>query len=182
MYLHEIQQILIQETGTNVDTSTIWRFLQTSNITRQKMVLVAKQRSEVQRADYLHDMQVFYGHPEMLVFVDETVADRRNCLRRFGYSLRGRPAVLKKLLVHGRVSAIASMSTDGILNCVMYTYTGSVTGDRFKHFIHHSLLPQLQPFDGLNPQSIVVMDNASIHHASGVVDLIESTAALVQFL
>ena len=86
-YLREIQQTLIQETGTDVDTSTIWRFLQTSNITRQKMVMVAKQRSEVQRAEYLHDMQVFHGHPEMLVFVDETGADRRNCLRRFGYSL-----------------------------------------------------------------------------------------------
>ena len=180
-YLREIQQTLIQETGTDVDTSTIWRFLQTSNITRQKMVMVAKQRSEVQRAEYLHDMQVFHGHPEMLVFVDETGADRRNCLRRFGYSLRGRPAVSKKLLVRGqRVSAIASMSTGGILDCV--TYTGSVTGDKFKHFIRHSLLPQLQPFDGVNPRSIVVLDNAAIHHAGGVVDLIESTGALVQFL
>ena len=47
-YLREIQQTLIQETGTDVDTSTIWRFLQTSDITRQKMVMVAKQRSEVQ--------------------------------------------------------------------------------------------------------------------------------------
>ena len=99
-YLCEIQQTL-QETGTDVDTSTIWRFLQTSNITRQKIVMVAKQRSEVQRAEYLHDMQVFHGHSEMLVFVDETGADRRNCLRRFGYSLRGRPAVSKKLLVRG---------------------------------------------------------------------------------
>lgn len=65
----------------------------------------------------------------MLVFVDEAGADRRNCLRRFGYSLRGRPATSKKLLVPGqRVSAIASVSTEG---CV--TYTGSVTGDKFKH-------------------------------------------------
>ena len=126
-------------------------------------------------------MQVFHDHPEMLVFVDETGADRRNCLRRFGYSLRDRPAVSKKLLVRGqRVSAIASLSTDGILDCV--TYTGSVTGDKFKHFIRHSLLPQLQPFDGVNHRSIVVLDNAAIHHAAGVVDLIESTGALVQFL
>ena len=44
------------------------------------------------------------------------------------------------------------------------------------------LLPQLQPFDGVNPRSIVVLDNAAICHASGVVDLIESTGALVQFL
>ena len=31
------------------------------------------------------DKQVFLGHPEMLVFLDETGADRRNYLRRFGY-------------------------------------------------------------------------------------------------
>jgi len=49
-------------------------------------------------------MQVFVA---ILAFVDETGADRRNCLRRFGYSLREKPAVSKKLLVHGqRVSAI----------------------------------------------------------------------------
>ena len=55
-YLREIQQTLIQETGTDIDTSTFWRFLQTSNITRQKMVLVAKQRSELQRTEYLRSM------------------------------------------------------------------------------------------------------------------------------
>ena len=74
VFLCEIQQTLI---GTNVDTSTIWKSL---NITRQKMVLVAKQRSELLRAEYLLDMQVFRGHPQMFVFVDETGADRRNCL------------------------------------------------------------------------------------------------------
>ena len=73
-YLHEIQQTLIQETGTNVDISTIGSFY-TSTITRQKMTLVAKQKSEIQRTEYLHDMQVFHGHPEMLVFVDETGAE-----------------------------------------------------------------------------------------------------------
>ena len=145
------------------------------------MVLVAKQRSELQRVEYLHDMQVFHGRPETLVFVDETSADGRNCLRRFGYSLRGRPAVSKKLLVRGqRVPAIASMSTDGIVNYVKYT--GSVTGDKFKHFIRYSLFPQLLPFDGVNLQSIIVLDNAAIDHAGGVVDLIESIGALVQFL
>ena len=49
VYMREIRDTLISETGTEVDISTIWKFLQTSNITRQKMVLVAKQRS-----DYLY--------------------------------------------------------------------------------------------------------------------------------
>ena len=86
---------------------------------------------------------------EMLVFVDETGADRRNCLRRFEYSLRGKPAVSKKLLVHGqRVLAIAAMSTEGILDC--YTVTGSVSGSQFSDFVQQALLPQLQPFNGVH--------------------------------
>ena len=79
----------------------------------------------------------------MLTFVDETGADRRNCLRQFGYSIRGRPEVSQKL------------------------------------FIQHILLPHLHPFHGINPHSVVVMDNASIHHISGVAHLIESTGALL---
>ena len=85
----------------------------------------------------------------MLVFVDETGADRRNCLRRFEYSLRGKPAVSKKLLVRGqRVLAIAAMSTEGILDC--YTVTGSVSGSQFSDFVQQALLPQLQPFNGVH--------------------------------
>ena len=144
--LRELQQTLILETGTCVDVSTIWRFLQVSNFTRQNMVM---QRSDLLQAEYLLDMQVFHGHPKMLVFVDETGADRRNCLRRFEYSLRGKPAVSKKLLVRGqRVLAIAAMSTEGILDC--YTVTGSVSGSQFSDFVQQALLPQLQPFNGVH--------------------------------
>ena len=73
------------------------------------MVLYAIQRSELARSQYLTDMSVFRGHPEMLVFVDETGADRRDCMRHFGYSLRCRPAISHRLLVRGQrgVSAIA---------------------------------------------------------------------------
>ena len=139
------------------------------------------QRSDLLQAEYLLDMQVFHGHPKMLVFVDETGADRRNCLRRFEYSLRGKPAVSKKLLVRGqRVLAIAAMSTEGILDC--YTVTGSVNGSQFSDFVQQALLPQLLPFNGVNARSVVILDNASIHHVDGVVDLIESTGALVFFL
>ena len=148
VFLREIQQILLTETGTGVAVSTIWRFLQTSNISRQKMVMIAKQRSEILRAEYLLDMKAFHGHPEMLVFVDETGADRRNCLRRFGYSLRGKPAISKKLFVRGqRVSAITAISTKGVLDC--YTVTDSVNTEKFVDFIQQALLPHLQPFNGV---------------------------------
>lgn len=145
------------------------------------MVMVAKQRSDILRSEYLIDMKAFHGHSEMLVFVDETGADRRNCLRKFGYSLRGKPAVSKQLLVRGqRVSAITAISTEGVLDC--YTVTGSVDAEKFTDFIRQALLPHLKPFDGVNPCSVVILDNASIHHVDGIVELIESAGALAIFL
>ena len=38
------------------------------------------------------------------------------------------------------------------------------------------------PFDGTNPRSVVILDNASVHHCDGTVELIESAGALVIFL
>ena len=54
--------------------------------------------------------------------------------------------------------------------------------EEFTKFVEEFLLPQLQPFNGTNARSVAILDNASIHHAEGIVDLIQSTGALVQFL
>ena len=105
----------------------------------------------------------------MFVFVDETGSDRRDAMRKFGYSLRGRQCVAKRLLVRGeRVSAIGAITLDGILN---YQFIrGTVNGDRFREFVERELLPHLMPFDGTNSNSIVIMDNASVHHCQEVAD------------
>ncbi len=117
VFLRELQYTLANTTGTQVDVSTICRFLHATGFTRQKMVLYAIQRSEVLRTQYLLDMSVFRGHPEMLVFIDETGSDKCDCMRRYGYSLRGTPAISRKLLARGQlVSAIAGMSCDGVLS------------------------------------------------------------------
>ena len=42
--------------------------------------------------------------------------------------------------------------------------------------------PKLLQFDGYNPRSVVVMDNASIHHVDYAASLIEEMGALVVFL
>ena len=42
---------------------------------------------------------------------------------------------------------------------------GSVDGEIYCDFIEMVLLPHLMPVDGINPHSIVVLDNCSFHHA-----------------
>ena len=40
--------------------------------------------------------------------------------------------------------------------------------DIFRDFVERELLPQLFPFNGSNSNSVVVMDNASIHHSQEI--------------
>ena len=82
IYLSEIQQCLLKEHGTEVSLSTICKYLHNeAGFTRQKMIITAKQRSEISRFKYLTDMAVYVGHPDLFIFVDETGADGRDQMR-----------------------------------------------------------------------------------------------------
>ena len=181
IYLEEIAGKLQEETGTEVSKTTICRFLHKSSFTRQKMVIAAQQRCDFLRSKYLLEISVYSGHPEFFIFIDETGADRRDSMRKFAYSLRGKPAMVTKLLKRGQcVSAIVGMSHNGIID--FYTTLSTVNSDSFLKFVQNCLIPVLKPFNGVNEHSIVVLDNAAIHHVDNVVDAIQSTGALVQFL
>ena len=52
----------------------------------------------------------------------------------------------------------------------------------FQTFLDMELTPQLLPFNGVNPRSVVIMDNASIHHAGQVVESLEDLGVLMYFL
>ena len=179
IYLIEIQMELLNILMIEVDISTICRFLHTSGFSHQKMTQVALQRDTYFRQSYAMDVAIY--KPEMLVFIDETGADHRNCIRKFGYSLRGIPVKQHTMLVRGeRTSAIAMISIKGILDVLITS--GTVNGDIFYEFARRNLIPQLQPFNGINPHSVVIMDNCSIHHVSEIVKMIEGVGAMVHFL
>ena len=119
--------------------------------------------------------QVSMYDPSMLLWLDESGCDKRNTVRKYGYSIRGIPLCDQRLLVRGtRYSAIPIVSTIGIHD--VYIAEGNVNGDKFIGFVKESLLPVLKPFNGVNSHSVVIMDNASIHHVEEVSDLIEGQA------
>ena len=103
---------------------------------------VAVQQSEELRARYVAEISLY--RPDMLVFLDETGSDRKTAMRKFGHSLRGTRCCCTRLLAKGRrVSAIAALSTEGIMD--VQFVGGSVNGDTFANFIELSVLPHLQP-------------------------------------
>lgn len=117
----------------------------------------------------------------MFIFIDETGTDKRTGLRKYGHSFRGTRAVTNRLLVRGkRFSTIAAMCIDGVID--VHITSGSVDGETFAGFIERCLLPNLLPYNGINPRSVVILDNASIHHVEPVVDLISAAGVLPVFL
>ena len=177
--LHELQTELKYLTGTEVATSTICQFLYKNGFSRQKMRIAASQRDADLRSRYVSELSVYKA--EMFIFLDETGTDRRDVLRRHAYSLRGKPAVAHRLQVRGqRLSSIAIMSIAGVLDCEVVS--GSVDGEVYYDFVRKRLLPHLMPFNGTNPHSVVVLDNASIHHVQGIMSMVEEVGALVLYL
>ena len=57
-----------------------------------------------------------------------------------------------------------------------------INGDKFEEFLCQCLLPIIMPYDGNNARSVVVMDNASIHHLDRVKDIITGIGAKLIFL
>ncbi|XP_065908973.1 uncharacterized protein [Dysidea avara] len=177
-YLREVQEELSRVYGVNVHQSTLCQFLKKSGFTRQKMKIVSARQDKHLRETFAVDVSLYDS--SMLVFVDETGTDMRDSLRKYGYSVRGKPITSHKLTCRGqRVSAIVAMTTTGILDYKLTKDT--VDSDEFKDFIE-GLLPMLMNFNGTNPNSIVIMDNCAIHHCSDVTGLLREVGVMVHFL
>jgi len=73
-----------------------------------------------------------------------------------------------------RYSAIPVLSLDGLHD--VYITEGTVNGEKFADFVKECVLPVLNPFNYMNIHSVVIMDNASIHHTEEVINLIENQA------
>ena len=144
------------------------------------MVYTAAQQDKQLRAQFASDVSIYKS--DMLVFIDETGSDRRDTLRKKGYSLRNKPPKALNLFHSNRehVSALACMSKKGILGCELVH--GGVDGDQFYDFVERSVLPNLQTFNGEAPHSVVILDNCSIHHVSSVIDLFNEVGVIVHFL
>ena len=54
-----------------------------------------------------------------------------------------------------RITAIPIICTEGMIDLGLYQ--GNVNGATFEGFVDEKLCPNLLPFDGINPRSVVIM-------------------------
>lgn len=179
LYLREIKAEVLKYTGFDISAKLICGYLKEMNFSRQKMQIIAKQRDEQLRSGFRDDVSLY--EPHMLVFIDETGTDRRDSIRRYGYSLRGKPSKSCKMLIRGeRISVIGIMTVNGVLD--LHVVHGSADGDVFLEFLEKYLLPCLMPFNGINSNSVVILDNCSIHHVEEVAELVKEVGAMMHYL
>ena len=125
--------------------------------------------------------QAFLLNRDMFVFVDESGSDARDQIRKYGYALRGVTPTYHRLLSRGRrVNAIAAMASSGVLALELTTST--VNGEIFFDFVRGSLIPNMMPYDGINPRSVAVLDNCSIHHVNEIKQTFSDASIVVLFL
>jgi transposase len=161
LYLDEIKDFLLDMFDVDVDLSTVSRTIKRIKITRKKLRVEAAQRNPELRTQWQDNLQFFTA--EQLVCVDESGSDDRTGDRSYGWASNGSRATVSRWLENKiRVSVLPAYTIDGYI--AARTFEGSGTGDIFEDFIVEDLLPLCNPYPG--PKSVIVLDNASIHHSN----------------
>ncbi|KAE8211057.1 hypothetical protein CF319_g9366 [Tilletia indica] len=168
MYLDEIRDYLRAAEGLEVSISTVHRILTRAGISWKKAHNVARERSQPKREAYRLRMERYQA--DQLVFGDETAYDARDGARLYGWSVLGQLAPVPRPYQRGtRLSCIAGLTSEGLI--APWTVRGAFNEDLFHTYLLLELLPQMQPYP--EPHSVLVLDNASIHHSDRIRRLVE---------
>jgi hypothetical protein len=179
LYLDEMVQLLEDKFGTRYKTTTICVTLIRMGISRRVLSKVNSNRCAQERDMYraiLANMLV-----SQLVFIDETRKDPRTLDRRYGRQFRGsRIQIPTNWSRSARgYSALGVMTINGMIDCAI-THVSGVDRELFIEDLKYHVLPHLSAYPG--PNSVLILDNASIHHSEDVMNLIESVGARIVFL
>ena len=127
---------------------------------------------------------------EQTVNIDESAYDRKTAARNHGYAIRGERANVQSFFIRGtRFTLEMGMCSRGALSYRIHL--GSMDAVDFLDYLEHDLvrlllflayfqLPKMNPYPGI--ESVLLLDNASIHHSEEVAALCAEHGVLLMFL
>lgn len=180
LYISEICQRLHDKFHEHYSVPRVCRALKDLNYSYKVLIRLAKERDEQERFHWRETL--LHVDTECLVFIDESHFRNDDVVRRRGRSLRGTPAIAVSSL--GRfqaLSLIAAVTINGMLLPACRSYANGVDHNVLIEWATNFLLPNLPP------GSILVLDNASIHHDLDFHDLLKAarkdpSCGLIDFL
>jgi len=131
-FLDELLNLLKINRFVSVHYTTIYRELERAGMSRKKLKIIAKERNEPLRNDYMRHMARY--SPEQLGFLDETSKNDKTPGRRYGRGKKGRRAQMKQVFVRGRrLSAEGLLTVEGIVASTVVE--GSMKREGFLQFL-----------------------------------------------
>ena len=168
LYISEICDELSSVFRANYSKSRVCRALKDHHYSYKVLERVAKNRDAQERHNWRETLVNSRGH-ENFVFIDESHFRNDTVRRTRGRSLRGTPArAVACLGKYQALSLIAACTCKGMLIDACKSYEGGVNHDVLIEWATFYLLPNMPP------GSILVMDNASIHHDTVFKELLEA--------
>jgi transposase len=169
MVSRKMISFLYKEFGVEVSPSTITRTLQKIKWTRKNTRRVAKQRDPQLQHYYNYRLKLGGFRSYHLIFIDESGMDKTVGLRRKGWAPKGiTPRQTATFQREERYQVLSAYTQRGIK--LSRVYRGSTDTETFVDFIKQ-LLCHCNKWP--EPESVLVMDNATIHCSKEIEEMCE---------
>jgi transposase len=173
-FIDEVALAVYDQFGVDISERAVYDYLARNHWSRKVVKEFAAQQSVALRA--LWAAKSAYWSMERLCFIDESAACERTGSRKRGWSPVGVSCtVLQTLRRSERYSVLPALTVNGYLPCTLIV-KGGVTKSSFTWWVVNCLLPAVPP------GTILVMDNASIHHNLGIEELLAVKGIQLEYL
>ncbi len=191
LYLDEVGDLLYNEISIKISYQSISTQLKKMKYTRRVMYEKAMQQIAKEKEDFTDSLKFHLSRPEMAIYVDESNKNRQSTRRRYGYGRMG--STIKYRAIFNRdiqytFIAAANMygfvieACDEVLHMIKEKEEQKpVDAERFVQYIKQYLVPVLGNYWLEEANSVVIMDNCSIHLDPRVRELIEDAGAILIF-
>jgi transposase len=180
MYLDEYCAALA-EAGFDASEASVCRTLKRMGLGLKNLNIIASQRLASERQHFWNRVAHLNPRPEQLVFVDESAISSKKLQRRRGRALA--QDVARKFLVGGgdgkHRSLIAACNIGGMILPACALRLETTDGDSLSSWFELHLAPLLGNFDRGEPNSLVIMDNASVHDFAQLQALARERGAII---
>lgn len=178
IFLDELQLKMENITGERVAKSTIWRELHKRlGLTLHKTCSVDPHQSAEDRAGYV--AKIAGIPPECLVFIDASGIESKDTFRKCGLAKRGQQTQREvRSRERLRWTILPAVAECGMIAAMVFK--GSVEHVHVEQFLKRNLLPVMNEYP--EPYSVLVMDNARIHHTDLIEAMCREAGILLIFL
>jgi transposase len=188
-YLDEMKRSLKAILSISFSTSQISVRLRKLGFSRKVVYEKATQQIATDKSNFIDALNFHLKSPEMAIFIDESNKDRKAARRKFGWSKIGIQVNYRALFnMDIRYTLIGAANCYGFVldacETVMHKFKEKeehrpVDSNRFVEYVREKLVPVLGRYDRQEPNSVVIMDNCSIHLDPAVSQLITAAGAII---